>query len=98
MDKKGIAMQTLVMAILALVVLVILIFVFRDQIGKSMEKYTKIADESEKAIEGEICGAWLSDTKCISNGKTCSEELGEDWKLESSLKCVDTAKICCEKE
>ncbi len=98
MNKKGIVMQTLVMAILSLVVLAILIFVFRTQIGNTMEKYTKIADESEKAVEGEICGVWLSDTKCISDEKTCSKALGKDWKPESSLKCVDTTKICCEEE
>ncbi len=90
-------MQTLVMAILALVVLVILIFIFRTQIGNTMEKYTKIADESEKAIEGEICGAWLSDTKCISD-KECSKELGDDWQLEPGLACTNPSQpTCCKK-
>lgn len=91
MDKRGLAMQTLVMAILALVVLVILIFIFRTQIGNTMEKYTKIADESERAVQGDICGALFSDTRCISE-----KECGTGWQ-KSSLNCVDT-KICCEKE
>ncbi len=97
MNKKGIAMQTLVMAILALVVLVILIFVFRDQIGKSMEKYTKIADESERAVEGDTCGALFSNTRCVSDDNC--ENLGDDWQLELGLACTNPSQpTCCEKE
>ncbi|TKJ17376.1 hypothetical protein CEE44_02475 [Candidatus Woesearchaeota archaeon B3_Woes] len=96
MNKKGIAMQTLVMAILSLVVLVILIFVFRTQIGNTMEKYTNIADESEKAVKGDTCGALFSDTRCIS-GSDCSV-LGDSWTTESSLKCVNKDKICCKEQ
>ena len=87
-------MQTLVMAILSLVVLVILIFVFRDQIEKSMQGYTDIAEESEKAAQGDTCGALFSDTRCINAEKSCEGE-GDGWS-KSSLTCVGS-KTCCEK-
>jgi ABC-type sulfate transport system permease component len=70
MNKKGLAMQTLVVAILCLVVLVIMIYVFKTQITESMEKYTNIANQAEETASSDKCG-FLSGTRCTTTPGDC---------------------------
>ena len=91
MNKRGIAMQTLVIAILSLIVLIILIFVFKGQIGSLMGQYTSVANRSETTAAGDMCGGLFTSTKCVDGA--CPE----GYEIDSSLKCDPDTKSCCKK-
>ncbi len=52
MDRRGAEMSinAIIVAILALLVLVVLAFVFKDQIGKSSEQYSGISEKTGSCI------------------------------------------------
>ena len=63
MKKKAeISMQMIVFAIIALLVLVVVIFVFRDQIGRVATSFTGIG--SEAGCEAQIATSGLFGKKC----------------------------------
>lgn len=94
---EGMTMNTLVIAILSLIVLVIMIFVFKGQIGKTSSSYTTIAEESEKSAKKDSCGGFLDfDRKCADD---CSKiEPKGTWTSTSEGTCPDNSQFCCEKE
>jgi len=98
MAKKGMALETVVTAILALIVLVVLAYVFRDQIGNAAGSIFKIGKEGEEGATGKRCITLVTSTsrKC---GDDCSKLEGT-WRevFPSGDKFEDClAKHCCER-
>lgn len=95
-NKKGMAINTIVMLILALVVLIVVLFIFKDQITKALGGYTRIQEETGETIEGKKCSNILGDRKCYAvdeETKSCpygKRKITEDWK-----DCTED-EVCCE--
>lgn len=51
MNKKGMAWGTIVTAIIALIVLVTLIWIFREQIGAISDKFFEIIKQTDSSTE-----------------------------------------------
>lgn len=89
MNKKGLTMETIVIAILCLVVLAIMIFIFRSQVGSLMGGYTNIA----KNATGQSCGVPWSGFQCFSKTEGCPKTGG--W-VQSNLQGCSSEQVCCE--
>lgn len=69
MSKKGIelTMQTIIVAVLMLIVLVVLIMVFRGQIGKSSQRYFAIGNQSEQELQAtDKCMTLFGNRRCLN--------------------------------
>ena len=65
---QGLSIQTIVIAALALVVLVILIFVIRGQIQKGTQKYINISSEAElQSRAKDRCQTMFSGRECFKD-------------------------------
>jgi len=93
MKKKGVELgiQTVVVAALGLIVLVILIIVIRQQIGAGAQRYTDISKEAEKQII-DRCEGFLS-------ARTCEASCGDKTTVPAPSKgwqdCTQ-GQVCCE--
>ena len=94
MDKKGgeMSIQAIIMIVLGLVVLVILIIVFRGQIGKGTLKYQNLSEEAFQEAKGKVCEGFLLGRECMPT--SCStgyrKALGKGW-----TDC-NQGEVCCE--
>ena len=75
MKKRGqIAFNVIVFGAIALIVLVIVILIFRGQIGKGAQGFTDISEQATGTISDERCKALFSDRRCLKE----EPEVG-DW-------------------
>jgi len=91
MNKKGaeLSINIIIIAVIALLVLSVVIFIFYDQIRKVAQGFTETREQTD------ICRVGLlGDQKCIK-ANDCSG-LGAGWK-KSTAKCEAEDEICCEK-
>lgn len=92
--KKGeISLQMIILAILGLVTLIILIFVFKDQIGNVSQKYFGIINQTEAESKGDICETMFGGRRCQTScdepdsGKPYIYDLGTGYKDCKGQKC-----------
>jgi|GEM_PF-7071788 len=92
MNKKAteLTMQTVVIAVLCLVILAILIFVFGGQVRKSLSGYNAIADQSENQTRGETCGGFFNDYQCFA-------KCPDGYSASSMKGCSGSTPQCCKK-
>lgn len=91
-NKKGaeFAIGTIVMMVLGLVVLVILILVFRQQITKSSQGYT---DLGQQALSGENC---KTQTQSCMTLNECGDKKGRQiTSVFGGWKDCKEGQICC---
>jgi len=94
MGKRGVAlsMQTIVIAVLLLIVLFTIIIIFRTQIGNYSTGYMDIANKSIGQAKGELCQGILGVRHCDS---ACDFE--KERKVEGTFSdCKGTKPVCCE--
>lgn len=93
-NKKGeISLQMIILAILGLVALIILIFVFKDQIGRVSKTYFGITEQVEAESKGEVCESLFGGKKCMAAcDETYKHNLGTDF---SDCKAMQGKPICC---
>jgi hypothetical protein len=93
--KSAISMEMVVYAALALIVLVLLGYIFRQQIGSSAGSLFKIGKEAEEGARGERCITVMTATS-----RQCLDKCEEGWhEVYSSGDWKDCEKKkCCEKE
>ena len=91
MRKKaqGLSMQMIVIAIMALVVLIVVLFIFTGETGKFSRGVATIRD-SAISCNNDLLG--LGDQECIQS-TVCPDE----WK-PIPAKCSKDTEICCKKE
>ena len=93
---QAMSMNTIVMAVLALIVLVVMAIVFRSQISKSVEGYSDITEGAISEAKGEKCSI-LSGERCGDCDEMNSKEDSESnyiW-IEVDKECSDKEKQCC---
>jgi len=95
MKKSEMSMNVVIMAVLGLVVLIVLILVFNDQIRGAAAKYFNIGQNAGEGAEGKRCVTLISSAsrKCIA---TCEEGWTEISPSDKEWKDCKSAK-CCEK-
>ena len=97
MKKKGmLSLQMVVVAALALIVLVVLAFVFRDNITRTAKSFFKIGEDAEAAARGTKCVTFLTagTHKCAPSCEKGWHEIypsGGEW-----TDCKETNTKCCE--
>jgi hypothetical protein len=97
MRKRGaISMEMIVYAALALIVLVLLGYIFRQQIGSSAGSLFKIGKEAEEGARGERCVTMMTATSRKCSDKACETGWHEVYTSDKWKDCPD--KKCCEKE
>ncbi len=95
LQKRGVEMsiQTIVYAVLALIVLIVVLMIFSSQIRTTILGYISISNRSLGEVNGENCGSLFgSDRKCYQGG--CPADytpVDGEWK-----DC--TTGVCCEKK
>ena len=87
-------MQVIVIATLSLIVLVVLAFVFRENIGRTSSSLFKIGEDAEEGARGVKCVSFMTSGthKCAPSCETGWREIypaGEKW--------TDCDNKCCEK-
>ena len=94
MNKRGmsLSMETLVVAVIVLIVLFVVVAIFLTQSGKYVGEYSDVAKTASEQAKG--CN--------ILFGRYCSVSCGNDNKLTGKFdECVsdgNTGGICCEKK
>jgi len=96
--KKGnLSIQVVIVAILGFIVLVVLMFVFKDQITKAAGAYFDIGSDATDGAQGKRCVTIVSaaNHKCVD--KACEEGWQEIHASGEEWKDCDKDKKCCEK-
>jgi len=97
-------LNTVVLAVLSLVVLVLLIMLIRTQLQKGSQKYTNISAEAEREARAkDVCETLfaLRSRTCVESETKC-KEIGTDYRPVSGAwsdcnrKFGKTTTICCE--
>jgi hypothetical protein len=93
---QGLPINTIILAILGLIVLVILILIFRTQVQKSSEKYQGISTSAEEQARAKgVCETLISGRQCMT-GAACPQgyvEIPGPW-----TDCIKAQKPkCCER-
>ncbi|MBW2979883.1 hypothetical protein KY360_00520 [Candidatus Woesearchaeota archaeon] len=94
MKKKGmLSLQMVVVAVLALIVLVVLSFVFRDNITRTAKEFFRIGEDAGEAARGTKCVTFLT-----AGTRKCVDPCPEDWREVYPVgeKWTDCDKKCCE--
>ena len=97
MKKGSLSLETIVVAALCLLVLVVLAFIFRTQIGDLVKRYTGISNDLEDQAKGNKCV-----TLTTMAERKCDSGCGGEWSrvsLPSGVKEWSDCKgkDCCEK-
>jgi hypothetical protein len=98
-SKKAMAMNTIVLFVIALVVLFVVLWIFKDQIGRAVSSYTQISTETGETAEGIRCETILKDKscqpkpKCPEGTRLVSPPTGKSW-----VDCTEKSgkPLCCE--
>lgn len=94
---QGLSINTIVLAALALVVLVLLIFLVRNQLQKGSQKYTGIESEAEKQAKADYCESLfaLHPRKC--SAKNCADVANSQPLQGSWADCKgEKGTTCCQ--
>lgn len=98
--KKAQAMNKIVVLVIALVVLFVVLYIFRDQITKAISGYTRISTEAGETVEGVRCYTLLGDRTCedIDSGTGgCPKEMRKvDPPPNKEWKDCEETQLCCE--
>jgi len=93
---QGLPINTIVIAALGLLVLVILAFVIRNQIAQGTKKYTEIGKEAE--IKADKCASIILNRACNENA--CDEKKGQRQVYSPAGEWADckaaNKQYCCE--
>ncbi len=93
--KKGVelSLQTIVVAALSVIVLIVVILVFGGQVRKAIWGYNDVSNASIQESQGKRCASiFIPDRKCVQTG--CPDgyaEVDGEWK-----DCQNG--LCCERE
>lgn len=89
--KRGmLAIQTIVIAVISLIVLIVVVFIFKNVLGDTASDYGDIRDKAVKEAEGDTCAGFISiNEQCVVEG-----DQKEGWILDSNKKCKDITKMC----
>ena len=92
MNKKAIelSINIIIVAVIALLVVGVVVFIFYDQIKKVATGFTETREKTQICQVG-----WLGDQKCVKG--TSDQDCGEGWHMVSP-RCEAEDEICCEKE
>ena len=91
-NKKAaeLSINVIIVAVIALLVLSVVVFIFYDQIKKVAQGFTETREKTK------ICNVGLfGDQKCVKESDGC-KSIGQDWQ-EVSANCEAEGEICCEK-
>jgi hypothetical protein len=102
-NKKGMqVIEIIVFIVIALVVLFVVLWIFREQIGNALKGYTGISEQTIETAEGIRCETILGDKSCQapdSKGK-CPESTrlvnpptGKSW---TDCTAASGKTLCCE--
>ena len=97
MKKKGLEMSfnTIVIAALALVILLVLIAIFTGFAGDYAKKYKTIGDQSIKQAESKTCSGFFAPGRYCSTTSSCNDK---DRSLGTGFEdCGGGTGTCCEK-
>lgn len=99
--KKGMqAIEIIIFVVIALVVLFVVLWIFKDQIGGTLKIFTNTSTKVGEMVEGVRCGTLLEDRtcetpdslgKCPDNNRKVSPATGKKWS-----DCTEQ-QICCER-
>jgi hypothetical protein len=101
---QGLSLNTIVLAVLALIVLFLLIWLFRTHLQKGSQKYVNITSEAEReARTKEICESMfaLRTRNCVESEAACTGKgLGFNpvkgaWS-DCNAKYKTATSVCCE--
>lgn len=67
--KADLSIQTIVVAVLALTVLIILIIIFKNQTGKAAGGFSLVGDDALGGLSGKKCQTLLGDKVCGKSTK-----------------------------
>ncbi|MBS3135417.1 hypothetical protein J4401_00475 [Candidatus Woesearchaeota archaeon] len=98
MKKGDLSINMIIMIVLGLIVLIILIAVFKEQITKGAEAFLGIGKDAKDGAEGKKCMTFAATRKCVSSGNP--PKCDEGWREypPGQDKFTDcTRGICCEK-
>ena len=100
-SKKGdfLVMDNIIIAVLDLLALIVLIFIFRSFIFENSDRIKKIGSEAEEQARGEKCRTFFGNRMCIEQGKCPSSDANLQ-KYEYQIvngECDDKSKVSCEK-
>jgi hypothetical protein len=89
MRKKaqGLPLNIVIVAIIALIVLGVIIFIFYDQIKKVATGFTETREKSQICQTG-----WVGGQRCIK-----ADSCPAGWQ-KTSARCEEEGEICCEKK
>lgn len=96
--KANISTETIIYAVIALTVLILLLIIFRTQIGKSAGGIGSVSDEANKGLKGENCKTLFGDRICglnEPNGYTCNivpNKPSGGWKDCPGAECCELVK------
>ncbi|MEM4247462.1 MAG: hypothetical protein QXF14_04025 [Candidatus Woesearchaeota archaeon] len=93
---QGLSINTIILAVLGLVVLVLLILIVRTQLQKGSQKYVNITGEAEKEARAkDVCETIfaLRSRQCAEPGKCPAnyQPLSGSWQ-----DCQAPKSVCCE--
>ena len=63
-SKKAMAMETIIVFIIALIVLFVVLWIFKDQIGKTLTGYNNASTKAQETASGDLCRTKLEDKAC----------------------------------
>jgi hypothetical protein len=99
-SRKGMqAIEIIIFVVIALVVLFVVLWIFKDQIGGAFKVFTSTSTKVGEMVEGVRCETLLKDKtcetpdslgKCPESKKKVSPPTGKKWS-----DCTEP-KICCE--
>lgn len=97
MKKKkgqGLPINMIIIAVIALLVLGVVVFIFYDQIKKIATGFSETREKAQLCQEG-----WLGGQKCIKSDQTCEEDLEPKgaW-VKADERCAAEDEICCERK
>ena len=94
MKKGDLSIQTIIVAILGLLVLIVLAFIFRDQITKAASNYFSIGKDATDSAQGNKCVSILT-----AGNHKCADKCDGEWhELNTATKWTDCKeRKCCEK-
>jgi hypothetical protein len=99
-SRKGMqTIEIIVFVVIALVVLFVVLWIFRNQIGGALSSYNLISNKTLETAEGIRCETILEDKSCqagpdcLEGTKLVSPPSGKSW---SDCTAVSGKPLCCE--
>ena len=90
MKKGDWSVQMIAVIVLVLVVLFVILWIFKDQVTKSLTGYTKVQKGIGEETEGKTCETILGGRKCMDTDKCEGTVVEGQWS-----DCQSPKEVCC---